>query len=66
VIREILVPVIEGIAKAISTSREALAAELEEIAKGVRDGKLIANEAFTRAKHSVDRIREVKEGLPDE
>lgn len=63
-LQEVIVDVITGIVKLVKTSREALAATLEEIADKVRNGALIPDAAFKRAKATRDETKSARDKLP--
>jgi len=52
----VLITLLEAAAKIINVSREAFAAKLEQVAKEIRAGKLIPDEAFERAKEDADLL----------
>lgn len=52
----ILITLLEAAAKIIGASREAFAAKLEQVAKDIRAGKLIPDEAFERAKEDAELL----------
>lgn len=62
---DLIVDIITGLVKFIRTSREALAADLEKIAADVRAGKLIPDEAFAKAKATLDATKSARDKLPD-
>ena len=63
--QELIVKAITGGLKIINTTREALAADLEEIARKVRARELIADGAFDTAKQTRDDTKDARDKLPD-
>lgn len=63
--QDLIVDIISGLVKVIKTSREALAADLEKIAEDLRAGKLIPDEAFEKAKATLDATQDARDKLPD-
>lgn len=47
---DIIIGVLEGIARAAKVSREAFGKTIEEAGKAIRKGDLLPDEAFSRAK----------------
>lgn len=62
----LIVDIITGLVKVIKTTREALAADLEEIAGKIRGGALIPDKAFEKAKVTLDKTTNAYDNLPDE
>lgn len=49
-LKDLIVGVLEGIARAVKVSREAFGKTIEEIGQEIRKGALMADAAFGRAK----------------
>lgn len=49
-LKNLIVSILEGIARAVGVSREAFGKTVEEAGKEIRNGKLMANDAFDLAK----------------
>lgn len=47
------------------TTRESLAQDLEEIARRVRDGELLADDLFEKAKNDLEEVKDIRDSLPD-
>ena len=63
--QSLIVDMITGVVKVIRTTREALAADLEEIAGKIRGGALIPDEAFAAAKVTLGKTKDAYDKLPD-
>lgn len=61
----LLVDIVTGIVRVIKTTREALAADLEEIAGQIRGGKLIPDKAFEAAKVTLGKTKDAYDKLSD-
>ncbi len=48
-LKDLIVGVLEGVARAVKVSREAFGKTVEEAGRDIRSGALMANEAFGRA-----------------
>lgn len=55
---------LEAIARGWGIAREALAKKLEDIATGIRNGDLIPEEAFDRAKQTHADTKSARDKLP--
>ena len=64
-IQELIVDIVTGIVKVIKTTREALAADLREIANKIESGALIPDEAFEKAKATLADTKSARDRLPD-
>lgn len=64
-IQELIVGAIKAGLTVFKMTREALAAELEEIAAKVRAGALIPEEAFEKAKATRDATQDAYDKLPE-
>lgn len=53
-LKDLIVGVLEGIARAAKVSREAFGKTVEEIGQDIRARKLMADEAFGRAKEDAE------------
>lgn len=62
-LQTILTALIELVPRLVQVSREALANSLEEMARKVRDGELIPEEAFEQAVEDHEAISNVREKL---
>jgi hypothetical protein len=49
-LKDLIVGILEGIARVAQISREAFGKQIEEIGQQIRNGALMADEAFGRAK----------------
>lgn len=49
-LKDIIVGILEGIARAVKISREAFGKQIEDIGREIRGGALMADDAFGRAK----------------
>lgn len=49
-LKDLIVGVLEGVARAVKVSREAFGKTVEEAGRDIRGGALMADEAFGRAK----------------
>lgn len=58
---DIIVGVLEGIARVVGMSREAFGRTVEEVGKSIRAGDLIPNEAFGRAKEDAEILSELNQ-----
>lgn len=47
------------------TTRDSLAQDLEEIARRVRDGELLADDLFEKAKNDLEEVKDIRDSLPD-
>ena len=61
----LIIPFLEALVHVARMSREAFAAKLEEMAQDIRDGKLIPEEAFQRAKATHEATLSARDKLPD-
>jgi hypothetical protein len=63
--QSLIVDIVTGLVKVIRTTREALAADLREIADKIEGGALVPDEAFAKAKVTLDKTRDAYDALPD-
>lgn len=61
----LIVSVLEGAVKVFNVTRESLADSLDDIAKKVRNGELIAEELFQKAHADKDKMNDIRSNLPD-
>ena len=64
-ITTLITSIITGIAKVAKVTREALAKSLEQMAADVRNGGLIPDELLAKAEADGDRLRNIRNNLPD-
>lgn len=60
----LIVDIITALVKVAKTTREALAADLEEIAAKLRAGALIPDEAFAKGKATLSDTKDTRDNLP--
>jgi hypothetical protein len=61
----LITSIITGIARVSKVTREALAQSLEGMAEDVRKGGLIPDELLAKVEADGDRLRNVRDQLPD-
>ena len=61
----LIVDLVTALVKVIKITREALAADLEEIAGKIRGGALIPDAAFEKAKVTLGKTKGAYDRLPD-
>ena len=61
-LKDLIVGVLEGIARAVKTSREAFGKTVEEAGRDIRSGALMADDAFGRAKDDAALLDDLYEG----
>lgn len=65
-LKETLIAITEAVARRIkSVTREKLAKVHEEIARGIRDGKFVAEDAIKDFADDSQKLDDVLAGLPD-
>lgn len=64
-LKELIVGVLEGIARAIKVGRETFGKTVEEAGREIRSGALIPDEAFRRAQEDSDILEDLYAGHED-
>lgn len=58
-LKDLIVGILEGIARAVKVSRETFGKTVEEAGRDIRNGGLMADEAFGRAKDDAKLLDDI-------